>query len=83
VTLLGIPAGEVTDVGLQFDRNTAELRPRVEIVFFAERIVARLSAGEQAAGEVLAKQAAGERVELINVSSRSAGGAANCARAAS
>jgi paraquat-inducible protein B len=48
VTLLGLPAGEVTNVGLELDPKTAHLRGRVEIVTFPERLVARLSR-EQAA----------------------------------
>ena len=42
VTLLGLPAGEVTDVGLEIDPATMRLRGRVEVVFFPERLVAHL-----------------------------------------
>ncbi len=55
VTLLGLPAGEVTDVGLQIDPATLSLRGRVEIVAFPERIVARLHAQQVAAGETLTR----------------------------
>jgi paraquat-inducible protein B len=48
VSLLGLPAGEVTGIGLELDRKTARLRGRVEIVTFPERVVARL-AGQEAA----------------------------------
>jgi paraquat-inducible protein B len=65
VTLLGIQAGEVTDVGLQFDRKTLELRPRVELVFYPERIVARLSPDDQALGRSVANEIAGERQEIL------------------
>ncbi len=55
VTLLGLPAGEVTDVGLQIDPATLSLRGRVEIVAFPERLIARLHAQQSAAGEALAR----------------------------
>jgi paraquat-inducible protein B len=65
VALLGIPAGEITEVGLQFDPKTLELVPRVELVFFPERIVARLSPDQQALGKNLANQDAGERLDIL------------------
>jgi paraquat-inducible protein B len=65
VALLGITAGEITEVGLQFDPQTLELRPRVEFVFFPERIVARLSPEQQKLGRLVAGQESGERVEVI------------------
>ena len=40
VTLLGLPAGEVTSVGLEVDPTTTGIRPRVEITFYPERLVA-------------------------------------------
>jgi len=40
VTFLGLTAGEVTDIGLAFDAAGADVRPRVEIVFYPERILA-------------------------------------------
>ena len=43
VTLLGLPAGEVTAVGLDFDPTTLNVRGRVEIVSHPERLIARLS----------------------------------------
>ena len=55
VTLLGLPGGEVTDVGLDIDPATQRLRGRVEIVTFPERLVARLNAKQAAAGEALAR----------------------------
>jgi len=42
VTLLGLPAGEVTAVGLELDPKTAHILGRVEIVVFPERLIARL-----------------------------------------
>ena len=52
VTLLGLPAGEVTDVGLAIDPATMNIRGRVEIVSFPERLVARLGAHKAAIGKM-------------------------------
>ncbi len=49
VTLLGLPAGEVVDVGLDFDPKTFGVRGRVEIVSYPERLIARMDAATQAA----------------------------------
>jgi len=38
VTFLGIPAGEVTEVGLSYDAATLEVRPRVAITLYAEQL---------------------------------------------
>ncbi len=55
VTLLGLPAGEVTDVGFDLDPKTFGLRGRVEIVAYPERLVAHLHTKEQATtGEAIA-----------------------------
>ncbi len=48
VTFLGLPAGEVTNVGLYFDPAVQELQPRVDITFYPERLIARLPAAELA-----------------------------------
>jgi paraquat-inducible protein B len=53
VTLLGLPAGEVTDVGLTIDPATMNVRGRVEIVSFPERLVARLGPNKAAIGKML------------------------------
>jgi paraquat-inducible protein B len=55
VTILGLPGGEVTDVGLDIDPATQSLRGRVEIVAFPERLVARLHARQAAIGETLTR----------------------------
>lgn len=47
VTFLGLPAGEVTDVGLTYDRASGDVRARVEITLFPERLLKRLSATQQ------------------------------------
>lgn len=43
VTLLGLPAGEVTEVGLDFDAKTTNVRGRVGIVTYPERLIAHLN----------------------------------------
>ncbi len=53
VTSSGSPAGEVTDVGIDIDPATRNIRGRVEIVTYPERLIARLSAKQAAAGEIL------------------------------
>jgi len=53
VTLLGLPAGEVTDVGLDLDPATFNIRGRVEFVSFPERLVARLNLKQSAIGKTL------------------------------
>jgi paraquat-inducible protein B len=49
VTLLGLPAGEVLQVGLDFDPKTFNVRGRVEIVVYPERLIARTDVATQAA----------------------------------
>ena len=51
VTLLGLPGGEVTSIGLDIDPATQRFRGRVEFVAFPERLVEQLSAGQSVAGE--------------------------------
>jgi paraquat-inducible protein B len=53
VTLLGLPVGEVTEVGVDFDPRTLNIRGRVEIVSFAERMTARLGKNQKSAGKSL------------------------------
>src|SRR5262249_49166056 len=55
ITLFGLPAGEVTEVGLDLDPTTLNIRGRVEFVFFPERLVARLSQKQEAVGEAIAQ----------------------------
>jgi len=43
VTLLGLPGGEVTAVGLSVDPKTFNVRGRVEITSYPERVLAHLS----------------------------------------
>jgi paraquat-inducible protein B len=53
VTLLGLPAGEVTDVGLTIDPKTMNARGRVEMVAFPERVVARLGPNKAAISKMV------------------------------
>jgi len=55
VTLLGLPGGEVVDVGLDLDPATATIRGRVEVVTFPERLIARMSQQQAVTGEALAR----------------------------
>ncbi|HXV79698.1 MAG TPA: MlaD family protein [Candidatus Binatia bacterium] len=51
VTILGLPGGQVTAVGLDIEPKALRLRGRVEIVAFPERLIARLHGKQAAAGE--------------------------------
>jgi len=53
VTLLGLPAGAVTSVGLDFNPSTKSIRGRAEVVFYPERLVARLQQSQAALGRTL------------------------------
>ena len=64
VTLLGLPAGEVTDVGLDIDPATRTLRGRVEVVSYPERLIARLGREQQAAAQAMERSPA-ERHALV------------------
>jgi paraquat-inducible protein B len=48
VTFLGLPAGEVTSVGFSFDAAKADMRPRVAIVLYPERLIVYTDAGQEA-----------------------------------
>ena len=54
VTILGLPAGEVTEVGIDIDPATFNMRGLVEVVAFPERLIARLHAAQVAAGKAMA-----------------------------
>jgi paraquat-inducible protein B len=53
VTVLGLPGGEVTDVGIDVNPATMNIRGRVELVFFPERLVARLARKQAAVGQTI------------------------------
>ncbi len=65
VMLFGLPAGDVTDVGLTLDPVTGAIRPRALITFFPERLVARLSSKEQVAGRALVEGSAAARLQFM------------------
>lgn len=54
VTLLGLPIGEVSSVGVDMDPEKLTLRGRVEVVAYPERVVARLYAQETAVAQAIA-----------------------------
>lgn len=64
VTLLGLPGGTVTDVGLDINPKTLVVRGRVEIVAYPERLVSRLSSEARLEGAALAHSAE-QRASLI------------------
>lgn len=64
LTLLGLPAGEVTEIGLDIDPRTSLIRGRVEVVAFPQRLIARLGARQAAMGQQLTESAA-QRHALI------------------
>jgi paraquat-inducible protein B len=56
VTFLGLPAGEVSSVGLEFDAAKANVQPRVVITFYPERLLAYANAKADARGLASALQ---------------------------
>jgi paraquat-inducible protein B len=65
VTLLGLPAGEVTQVGLSLDPKTMAFRPRVLITFYPERLLSRVIAKDRAAGNVMIEGSEKARLQLV------------------
>jgi paraquat-inducible protein B len=66
VVLYGLPVGEVTSVGLDFDRATAMFRPRVLITFLPDRVVDQMSQQQKAgAAKSLTALSAEERLRLL------------------
>jgi paraquat-inducible protein B len=53
VTLLGLPAGEVTKIGVDMDPKTMNIRGRVDIVSYPERLVAHSTGTQKAVGEAM------------------------------
>jgi paraquat-inducible protein B len=64
VTFFGLPAGEVTDVGLELDTTTSTVRGRVEIVSHPERLLERASATQAAEVAVLVQSGQQRRAFL-------------------
>jgi len=54
VTIVGLPGGEVTDVGLDIDPKTKKIRGRVEIVSYPERIFGQMRGQQTAADSAMA-----------------------------
>jgi paraquat-inducible protein B len=55
VTLLGLTAGEVTEVGIDIEPATSALRGRVEIIAYPERVIARLYSDQSDTGQAIAQ----------------------------
>ena len=70
VTLLGMPAGEVIDVGLDFDPKTFDVRGRVEIVAYPERLLARMDAAQAAERAIFERSAQQRHAFLRNMVER-------------
>ena len=64
LTLLGLTAGEVTEIGLDIDPATSRIRGRVEVVSFPQRLIARLGTRQAAMGKSLTQSEA-QRHALI------------------
>ncbi len=65
VRLLGLSAGEVTEVGVAVDPKTQQFRPRVVITFYLERLLARLDTEQAALGKTFENESASDRLKLI------------------
>ena len=65
VTFLGLPAGEVTSVGLTFDAAKGNVRPRVGIAFYPERLMAYASVKTEARDFANALQDEQKRSALV------------------
>jgi paraquat-inducible protein B len=65
VTVYGLPAGDVAEVGLSIDPATQTLRPRVLITFFPERLVGRLDRAQQATGKALVENTPETRMKNL------------------
>jgi paraquat-inducible protein B len=67
VTLFGLQVGEVTDVGLLYDRKTVAFRPRVIITFFPERLISELPTGQRTrTGKTMAEMTPEERIRIMH-----------------
>jgi paraquat-inducible protein B len=53
VTFLGLPAGEVIGVGLEVDQAKANVRPRVLVTLYPERLLTRLNTKEERRAETI------------------------------
>jgi paraquat-inducible protein B len=64
VTLLGLPAGQVVDVGLELNSLNSRPRGRVDIVFYPERIISRLQGSQVASAEATVRSEEARRAYL-------------------
>ncbi len=67
VTILGLMAGEVTEIGLDLDPATSTIRGCVEIVSYPERLIARLSERQAAAGQAFSLSLQERRAVIQNM----------------
>jgi paraquat-inducible protein B len=67
VTLLGLPGGEVTDVGLDIGPKATNIRGRVEIVTYPERLISRLNLKQAAFGKAIAESERGRHAFFQNL----------------
>jgi len=62
VTFLGLPVGEVTGVGLEYNATTEDIRPRVDITIYLDRFMTHVK--KTAASEQLAQTEKGRHAFL-------------------
>ena len=65
VTLLGLPAGEVTSIGLEFDAAKGNVRSRVVITYVPERLLAYANAKADALGSAAVSPAEQKRRDIV------------------
>jgi paraquat-inducible protein B len=67
VTLFGLTVGRVAEVGLSYDPSTLNLRPRVLVTFYPERLSLNLTAKERAdAATDIGSMSAQNRVRVLH-----------------
>ena len=55
VTFFGVQVGEVTDVGLAFNPATLDVRPRVEMLLYPQRMIAQLPSADEVKAQAMIK----------------------------
>jgi len=65
VALLGLPAGEVTSIGLELDAAKADVHSRVVITYFPERLLTYVNAKADARGSAAASSDEQKRRDLL------------------
>ncbi len=70
VTFLGIPAGEVTRVGLEFEGTSKQPRGRIEITLSPRRLIERLPASQVAAAQQIDRTPATRRAFMKELVTR-------------